>query len=42
MHGKKGREKAYVKIILRHVDAGHTAGASRLLLSNLELSKRIY
>ena len=42
VHGKKGREKAYVKIILRHVDAGHTAGASRLLLSNLGLSKRIY
>ena len=32
MHGKKGREKAYAKIILRHIDAGHTAGASRLRL----------
>ena len=29
-HGKKGREKAYARIILRHVDAGHTPGASRL------------
>lgn len=32
-HGRKGRVMAYAKIILRHVDAGHAAGASRLYAS---------
>ena len=33
-HGKKGRVKAYAKIILRHVEAGHAAGAHLTYLTN--------